>query len=601
MKHWLGTSLGPARKILTEDGFLFTYVMPVLFGCAYMILGELGHFCSIGESQMATFWPPAGFGLATFLSVKTRRWPIYIASLMASNWIFDAIFHDKTFLVTLGFSIGNALETLSSAYLIRRCFGNPFTLSRIREVLFFAVISVLAAPVLSATIGSFVVVMAYEGEVFSKVWPVWWAGDVLGVLVLTPPVLRLFQTRLDEFRERMSLLRLVEAAAMSLLVFGVSLFIFNLSHQIPVSYIAAPLLLWPALRFGVQGVGWMVLLLAAIAARCTADGLGPFVIEGVPLWLQIVLLQVYISINGVMALLLAVAVEEQKKASGSLTIVNEMLETRMVELYQAEERARSVIDHVNEGIVSIDEQGIVQTFNPGAERLFGFKASEVIGENVKILVPEPYKTQHDFFIARYLRTKEGRIIGHGREVMGQRRDGSWFPMDLSINVFKLGYKHYFTAILRDITERKQFEESLREEIDHRRSAEMALLKYQDELEQKVRERTAEIEMANASLERSLNEKVVMLREIHHRVKNNLQIVSTLLDLQSEHIKDPQAVEMFEESRSRVKSMALIHERLYRSGDQIHVEFTPYISQLADDLYRTYHISEDGVALELDVD
>lgn len=100
---------------------------------------------------------------------------------------------------------------------------------------------------------------------------------------------------------------------------------------------------------------------------------------------------------------------------------------------------------------------------------------------------------------------------------------------------------------------------------------------------------------------SLREKEVLLKEIHHRVKNNLQIVSTLLDLQSEHTDDPQALTMFRESRGRVKSMALIHERLYRAHDVARVDFAEYTRQLADDLYRAYKASDDDVRLDVDID
>ncbi len=91
-----------------------------------------------------------------------------------------------------------------------------------------------------------------------------------------------------------------------------------------------------------------------------------------------------------------------------------------------------------------------------------------------------------------------------------------------------------------------------------------------------------------------------MKEIHHRVKNNLQIVSTLLDLQSGYTTDPAAIEMFQQSRGRVKSMALIHERLYREQDMGHVDFAEYIRQLTDDLFRSYKMSDD-IRLEVDVD
>lgn len=131
------------------------------------------------------------------------------------------------------------------------------------------------------------------------------------------------------------------------------------------------------------------------------------------------------------------------------------------ELRRAEEQTRSVVENVLDGIVTIDAQGIVQSFNPAAERLFGYPASEVIGQNVKSLMPEPYSFGHDTYLANYLQTGEAKIIGIGREVAGRRKDGSTFPMDLAVSEFRLGEGRYFTGIVRDITERKRNEDEVR--------------------------------------------------------------------------------------------------------------------------------------------
>src|SRR5579859_2505239 len=139
------------------------------------------------------------------------------------------------------------------------------------------------------------------------------------------------------------------------------------------------------------------------------------------------------------------------------------------ESMEAVERLRSVVNHVLDGIITIDSRGTVTTFNPAAERIFGFAASEVIGQNVKLLMPEPYHSQHDGYLAGYLQTGAAKIIGIGREVVGRRKDGSTFPMDLAVSEFRLGEERYFTGIVRDITERKRAEAELREAEERMRS------------------------------------------------------------------------------------------------------------------------------------
>lgn len=126
---------------------------------------------------------------------------------------------------------------------------------------------------------------------------------------------------------------------------------------------------------------------------------------------------------------------------------------------------RSVVDHVIDGIITIDARGTVESFNPAAEKLFGYARGEVIGRNVKMLMPEPFHGQHDHYISNYLATGEAKIIGIGREVVGQRKDGTTFPMELAVSEFHFGERRYFTGIVRDITERKRLEQELRRRLD----------------------------------------------------------------------------------------------------------------------------------------
>ncbi|MBT9591486.1 MAG: PAS domain S-box protein [Thiobacillus sp.] len=141
--------------------------------------------------------------------------------------------------------------------------------------------------------------------------------------------------------------------------------------------------------------------------------------------------------------------------------LEDLAEKRAAELMRSEVRAEGVLNTVLDGIITIDGRGIIQSFNPAAERLFGYAARAVIGQNVKILMPEPYHSEHDGYLQHYADTREARIIGTGREVTGKRRDGSTFPMELAVNEFEKGSGKGYVGIVHDITERKQAEAELR--------------------------------------------------------------------------------------------------------------------------------------------
>jgi PAS domain S-box-containing protein len=128
-------------------------------------------------------------------------------------------------------------------------------------------------------------------------------------------------------------------------------------------------------------------------------------------------------------------------------------------------RLRAIVDTAVDGIITINERGIVETMNPAAERIFGYDAKEVIGRNVSMLMPEPYRSEHDSYLKRYLRTGERRIIGIGREVRGARKDGAEFALDLAVSATSLGNRRIFTGLLRDITARKKLEQELLEIAD----------------------------------------------------------------------------------------------------------------------------------------
>lgn len=184
-----------------------------------------------------------------------------------------------------------------------------------------------------------------------------------------------------------------------------------------------------------------------------------------------------------------------------------------IALRDGEVRLRAIIENVIDGIIAIDKHGIVDSFNPAAERIFGYSASDVVGHNVRMLMPEPHQSAHDDYIRNYMTTGKAKIIRIGREVTGLRKDGTQFPLDLGISEFVQNGRRMFIGIVRDITERKEAEDTQR----------------------------------------------LLIDEINHRVKNTLVTVQAMAEQTLRQTRDPQ--HFIEGFRGRLQSMSRAHNLL----------------------------------------
>jgi two-component system sensor kinase FixL len=157
----------------------------------------------------------------------------------------------------------------------------------------------------------------------------------------------------------------------------------------------------------------------------------------------------------------------KRKVTGLRWLLRDISERKRHDaaLRDSEARLRAIVETATDGIITIDEQGTVLSFNAAAARMFGYAVEEVIGQPVTLLMPPEYRDHHDDYIAAYLRTGERKVIGIGREVPGQRKDGTIFPLDLAVSEVRLGDRRMFTGIVHDITARKATREALRQERD----------------------------------------------------------------------------------------------------------------------------------------
>ena len=164
---------------------------------------------------------------------------------------------------------------------------------------------------------------------------------------------------------------------------------------------------------------------------------------------------------GVLARSFDSMIDQIEEAQLNLKHANKNLESRVAErtldLDISERRQRSILENMVDGLITIDNQGLIQSFNSAAVSLFGYQPNEVIGHNIKILMPEPYQSEHDGYLHNYHQTGKKKIIGIGREVEGLRKDGSTFPLELAVSEMVVAGETVFTGVVRDITERKQMD------------------------------------------------------------------------------------------------------------------------------------------------
>nr|WP_319372765.1 PAS domain S-box protein [uncultured Methanobacterium sp.] len=227
-------------------------------------------------------------------------------------------------------------------------------------------------------------------------------------------------------------------------------------------------------------------------------------------------------------------------------------------LRDSEEKYRTLIESAKDPISLYDENGIFLMANKSGAHSMGKEPADLLGRSLRDFFPPEIAKKQIELIREVIRTEEGldeeMFVPYGKD--------QWFSTSLQPLYGPDNRIHSVQVISRDITDIKE---------------------------------------TQIKLEQALQDKEMLMKEIYHRVKNNLMVISSLLNLQSRYIKDEEARAMFKESQERAQSMAMIHERLYRSADLKHINFGDYIRKLANDLFRTYVADPSRIKLELDVE
>ena len=226
---------------------------------------------------------------------------------------------------------------------------------------------------------------------------------------------------------------------------------------------------------------------------------------------------------------------------------------------QGEESFRRVVEWAPSAMVMVDAEGRVVLVNAETERVFGYRRADLVGQSVDVLVPQRFAAHHRGYRVGFFADPTPRPMGSGRDLFARHADGSEFPVEIGLNPIETDAGLMVLASIVDITERKR---------------------------------------AQQRLERALEEKTVLLNELHHRVKNNLQMISSLLSLQAANMDDPRMRDVLHECQNRVKAMGLTHQLLYEHKDFSRVDLGEYLGRLAQLLLSAYRARGSRVTLNL---
>jgi PAS domain S-box-containing protein len=611
-------------------------------------------------------WPPTGLALVALVLGGLRLWPgVALGACLVNAWA------GAPWLVAAGMALGNTLEAVAGALLLVRVVRLHPALDRLRDVAGLLAVAVLSTLV-SATVG---VTSGWLGGAIPtatafEAWRTWWLGDMNGALVVAA-LLFTWSTRPTT---RLSCRPVVEGGGLLLAVAALSLLVFGRPvgvDLIDFSYLCFPVLIWAALQFGPPGASAATALVSALAIWGAAQGRGPFI--GPTFHESVLALQAFMSIVAATVLVLAAVVAERTRAEEALR--------------DGEERFRVMIETASDAILTIDATSTIRFANPAAERLFGYRVAELVGQPLTILMPPELRDAHLSGMSRYLATGERHVSWDHVEFPGRHKNGAAVALDIAFREFQQHGERLFAGIIRDITARKRTEDELRraavaleaseaqlrlvtdsapvfiahydaegryrfvnrgyaERFGLRRDdvigkripevlGEAAYASFRSYIERVLAGEAVEFEVEvpyqtlgprwmhcayvpeadasgavrgliavltdvtarqrmEAQLEASLREKEVLLKEIHHRVKNNFQVVSSFLRLQARFIEAPELHAIFEECQNRIYAIALVHQNLYQAESLASIDFGAYLDALGAYLLRSYGVEPQRI-------
>ncbi len=516
----------------------------------YMATGELARRLHHPYGTAAGIWAPSGIGFALIL-LYGARWVPGVA--LGTFLVVLGRHHPPVALFVTGLEV---LEAVTIRFVLRDGLGFRPQLDRARDVLALVVVDV-GVSLAGSVIGSYIATNSFvplgwtpQGS-FVTTWLVWAWANVSGDLLVAPALMTwLAHSRLPGRPRWWELAALTGIALLvTTAILGSWLPLWVPAARAP--YYLLPVMLWAAVRFGPRGAATasLVVSLSAIVADWLA--IGPFP--------QRPELQVFVAFSAITALVVA-ALTQERVSEG--------------------ERRAAIQEAALDAIITVDDRAHILELNPAAERLFMVREAEVVGKDIApLFIPPRLRDAFYRSFAHYVETGHGTIVGSRYQTTAWRAaDGREFPVEIAVTRPPIEEQLILTGFIRDTTAET--------------AAELVQREAEANLERKVAERTLE-------LRRALEQGDVLLREIHHRVKNNLQVISSLLNLQAATTTSELARVALVESQNRVAAMALVHQLLYQSKNIESIELGEYLRGLSQRLAMVYSLDKTDIVIEVD--
>ncbi|HEY2532268.1 MAG TPA: PAS domain S-box protein [Xanthobacteraceae bacterium] len=446
----LSESFGSQQRWLASTG------LAAAVGVAYFLAARLSLFLLTQPDGVAVFWPAAGVSSGTLVALRRKaRWPVAVGVIAAT--IAANLTSDRTIWASVVFGLCNAGEALLTASLIERYVGGDFSLNKLRHVLWLLAAAIIGTAT-SGVGGAAGYKLLHNAAIPAVItWWHWFSSDAIGIITVAPLVIGVASVVRAPPPRR----EVIEGIA-ALIAVGAAMvtIIFVLPQAwwdriVPVELLF-PLLLWISARCGPAFTSAAVFVVSLTIVSAFIFGLGHFGDVGPSMEQRTFATQAAVLGVAIFAYILAALFAERRQHEAVME--------------ESENRMRAIVNTVVDGIIIIDDQGTVENLNPAAARAFGYGLEEVIGRDVKMLMPQPYRRERDTYLANFPETGQSKAMDIGREMTGVRKDGSIFPLEFAISEMEVAGRRMFTAVVRDITQRKMAEEhqkTLTSELQHR--------------------------------------------------------------------------------------------------------------------------------------